>query len=133
MNTFKIFSYPASHHMDQTNAHWRRVWLCTCTASFRSPNWGNFCFTKLILQLSDSPDDVGVSLGDFMAFVTGTRSPPATGFGSTPTVEFNDEKRYPVASTCLLSLTLSRDIDSYTKFKDMMTTAIVGSHGFGRV
>ena len=74
-----------------------------------------------------------MSLGNFMVFVTGTRSPPATGFDSTPTVEFTDEKRYPVASTCLLSLTLSRDIDSYTKFKDMMTTVIVGSHGFGKV
>ena len=68
-----------------------------------------------------------------MTFVTGIARPPATGFDLTPKINFTDEKRYPVASTCLLSLTLSRDIDNYTNFKDMMTTAIIGSHGFGKV
>ena len=60
---------------------------------------------------SDSPDSTEVSLENFLAFVTGADQLPAAGFDITPKICFCDEDQYPVALTCLLTLTLSRRID----------------------
>ena len=68
-----------------------------------------------------------------MAFVTGESAVPVIGFDSTPKVRFTSEERLPSASTCSLSLTLPRGIDTMEKFMEIMTTSIVGCHGFGNV
>ena len=77
--------------------------------------------------------DTAVSLGDILMFITGTDEPPPTGFTGVPTLEFTDADRLPEASTCSLSLTLSRAHSDYVTFKAKMDCAINNGYGFGMI
>ena len=82
---------------------------------------------------TDSPESTEVSLGDFLAFTSGANRPPAVGFEITPSIMFTDDKRLPFVSTCAISLTLPRDLQTYDAFKEALHLAVLGSHGFGNV
>ena len=88
-------------------------------------------FTVILYKYADG--DTAVSLGDILMFITGSDEPPPTGFNGVLTLEFTDADRLPEASTCSLSLTLSRVHCDYVTFKAKMDCAISNGYGFGMI
>ena len=66
-------------------------------------------------------------------FITGADQPPPTGFHRLPRMKFVDGQRFPEASTCALSLTISREYTEYSDFKDKLDFSIMNGYGFGKV
>ena len=74
-----------------------------------------------------------VSLADVLHFFSGADKLPATGFTTTPSIQFIDMERLPKSSTCDLSITFPRSFGllPYDEFRDKMDMCIKGSFGFG--
>ncbi|KAK0133392.1 G2/M phase-specific E3 ubiquitin-protein ligase [Merluccius polli] len=81
--------------------------------------------------------EVDATFEDLLVFVTGADHPPALGFPSKCQVHFFSQepgtRRLPYASTCALFLYLPRGVREEEDFADLMSTALVGSLGFGKV
>ena len=73
-----------------------------------------------------------VTVGDILTFVTGASSVPPIGFDDDLRVSFNEVAKFPVASTCALTLTLPSKYEDYESFKEAMNNALLGAHGFGK-
>ena len=86
-----------------------------------------------ILCTDKDDDDLNISLSDILHFMTGSSRIPPAGSHEIPSILFTDDNCLPVASTCDLSLTLSRKYGllTYEQFKDKMTFAIQNSFGYG--
>ena len=69
----------------------------------------------------------------FLAFTSGANRPSAVGFEITPSIMFTDDERLPFVSTCAISLTLPRHLQTYDAFKEALHLAVLGSHGCGNV
>jgi len=84
------------------------------------------------LLFSDHALDV--TFEDLLAFTTGADKTPPCGFSTKISIEFyDDEHRYPFASTCALSLSLPRGKSNPDGFRTVMFRAIKESVGFGKV
>ncbi len=66
-------------------------------------------------------------------FITGADQPPPTGFHKIPKLKFVGDNRFPEASTCALTLTISRHYTEYSYFEEKMDFAILNGYGFGRI
>ena len=64
--------------------------------------------------------------------MTGASAVPPVGFDDDLTVSFDEVAKFPVASTCALTLTLPSKYEDYEPFKEAMSTAVLGAHGFGK-
>ena len=58
---------------------------------------------------------------------------PPLGFEPNPTIRFVEWKCLPFASSCDNVLNFPRTLLNYNNFKEKMTFALCGSHGFGSV
>ncbi|XP_064405754.1 G2/M phase-specific E3 ubiquitin-protein ligase-like [Halichondria panicea] len=67
--------------------------------------WSNY-----VMDCSDG-DESGVSIGDILQFISGSRRLPAAGFPCIPSVHFTNEKILPKTSTCDVSITFPRSFD----------------------
>ncbi len=78
-------------------------------------------------------DESGVSIGDILQFISGSRRLPAAGFPCIPSVHFTNEKILPKTSTCDVSITFPRSFDElpYEMFKKKMDMSVLDSAGFG--
>ena len=80
---------------------------------------------------------VDFNFEDLLIFLTGADCLPPLGFPNRCTIDFYDQepgvKRLPFASTCSLSLSLPRGMDSETEFRELMCLALRGSLGFGKM
>lgn len=92
-----------------------------------SCHWWIFC----CVLFSDGKSSV--TLGQILIFLTGADEPPPCGFIATPQLCFCDMERLPEASTCSLTLTLSRSYKDYALFKEKMDFAISNGYGFGKL
>ena len=83
-------------------------------------------------------NEVSITIGDVLQFITGASSVPAEGFDVKPSVEFQHEQataRFPSANTftCTLHLPVSRGLMDETGAADIFFEAIIGSRMFGNV
>ncbi|RXM28883.1 Zona pellucida sperm-binding protein 4 [Acipenser ruthenus] len=77
--------------------------------------------------------ETGVSLGEMLAFATGTDYPPALGWETKPSIEFiYSSDLFPTANTCANVLRLPTVHKEYEDFKKNMDFAIQSSPGFGQ-
>ncbi|KAK6494596.1 G2/M phase-specific E3 ubiquitin-protein ligase-like isoform X1 [Huso huso] len=78
-------------------------------------------------------EETGVSLGEIIAFATGTDYPPALGLETKPSIEFiYSSDLFPTANTCANVLRLPTVHKEYEYFKKNMDFAIQNSPGFGQ-
>ncbi|RXM32625.1 G2/M phase-specific E3 ubiquitin-protein ligase [Acipenser ruthenus] len=78
-------------------------------------------------------EETGVSLGEILAFATGTDYPPALGLETKPSIEFiYSSDLFPTANTCANVLRLPTVHKEYEDFKKNMDFAIQNSPGFGQ-
>ncbi|MGH0130112.1 UNVERIFIED_CONTAM: hypothetical protein FKN15_006173 [Acipenser sinensis] len=78
-------------------------------------------------------EETGVSLGEILAFATGTDYPPALGWETKPSIEFiYSSDLLPTANTCANILRLPTVHKEYEDFKKNMDFAIQNSPGFGQ-
>ncbi len=68
-----------------------------------------------------------------LTFISAVDEVPPLEFDQPLKVEFVAAKRLPSASTCTLTLKLSRQTVDYCTFKEQFKLAILGGHGFGNV
>ncbi|XP_064626922.1 G2/M phase-specific E3 ubiquitin-protein ligase-like [Lineus longissimus] len=72
-------------------------------------------------------------LKDILFFATGVEYVPPLGFNTQPTLEFHQEGKFPMASTCECQLRLPLDeIENYDRFKSNMDEGFLNTVGFGR-
>ncbi|XP_039598589.1 uncharacterized protein LOC120519898 [Polypterus senegalus] len=77
--------------------------------------------------------DGDISLGQILAFATGTDYPPALGWTTKPSIEFIYSKDlFPTANTCANILRLPTVHNVYEDFKCNLDFAIQNSPGFGQ-
>ncbi|XP_076866557.1 uncharacterized protein LOC143517694 isoform X2 [Brachyhypopomus gauderio] len=74
---------------------------------------------------------------DLLVFVTGADAVPPLGFPQRLQIQFYDQEergsRFPYASTCSMTLFLPRGVQNEGELLDLMTNAVLGSFGFGKV
>lgn len=79
----------------------------------------------------------GLTFEDFLVFATGADHVPALGFPQDCGIDFFDQepgiKRVPYASTCSQTVFLPRGMESEEEFASLMSLALKGSLGFGKV
>ena len=66
-----------------------------------------------------------------LSFFSAADDIPPLGYGVDPTLYFNDESVYPMASTCALQLTLPSRYSDYDSFKQALDIAFRMHGGFG--
>ena len=86
----------------------------------------------IIINFTDSlvPD---VTLEDILIFTTGASAIPPLGFDPSPKICFVEWECLPFASACANILNFPRTLVRYNHFKEKMSFALCGSHGFGCV
>ncbi|XP_062302074.1 G2/M phase-specific E3 ubiquitin-protein ligase-like [Osmerus eperlanus] len=93
-----------------------------------------FSWEVFLKMVEDSQADV--TFEDIFIFITSADMIPPLGFQEQPTIEFYDQEqgrsRMPYASTCALTFYLPRGLDSEYRMKEMVTSAIKNSLGFGK-
>lgn len=81
--------------------------------------------------------EVDITFEEVLVFITGADCAPPLGFPHPCSIKFYDQeqgiRRIPFSSTCSLSLSLPRGLESETQFRDLMSLALRGSMGFGKV
>ena len=77
-------------------------------------------------------DEKALTLEDILVFVTGADHVPPMGFGKKLTLSFDAENRFPVASTCSMTLYLPTQYADYDHFKSSMVEGLVSGFGFGQ-
>lgn len=74
---------------------------------------------------------------DLLVFVSGADAVPPLGFQKQVEIQFFDQedatRRFPFASTCALTFSLPRGVQSEEELTDILTDAVHGSLGFGKV
>ncbi|XP_039598306.1 G2/M phase-specific E3 ubiquitin-protein ligase-like [Polypterus senegalus] len=84
-----------------------------------------------LIDVQDGDGDI--SLGQILAFATGTDYPPALGWTTKPSIEFIYSKDlFPTANTCANILRLPTVHNVYEDFKCNLDFAIQNSPGFGQ-
>ena len=91
-----------------------------------------FFWISILAEIEGHASDLEFSFEDILIFVTGAADVPPMGFSPSPTIEFCDEIKYPIASTCSNVLTLPLN-QAYEEFKDNFVFGILNSHGFMRL
>lgn len=80
---------------------------------------------------------VHMQIKDVLQFISGADCVPPLGFEKKFIICFYDQEkgitRLPFASTCALQLSLPRGAEDESTFTTLMTSAIFGSAGFGKV
>ena len=72
-----------------------------------------------------------LSLGDVLAFFSGSDRIPPLGFDHTPTLCFDEDTVFPKSSTCALSLILPSGYKEYNDFKEKIDYGLKNNGGFG--
>lgn len=85
-------------------------------------------------------NDVSITIGDVLQFITGASTIPAEGFDTKPSIDFHhgpagEVARFPSANTCTCTLTLpiSEGLLDESGATDIFFDAIIGSRMFGNV
>ena len=77
-------------------------------------------------------DDDSASLEEVLIFFSGVDRIPPAGFPYKPKLKFHTKHLFPMASTCLLELTLpTRLNNNYSTFKRNLNVAFKHHGGFG--
>ena len=83
---------------------------------------------------TDVPSEIDLRLTDVLAFFSGADKIPLLGFIQMPTLDFCDTSKYPMASTCILTLTLpTQHRGNYIDFKSSAIMAFKYHGGFGLI
>ena len=69
---------------------------------------------------------------DILTFATGADRIPPLGFEDILTLKFDSSTRFPLASTCSLSLSLPTRFNDYQDFRKAVIEGVVSGFGFGR-
>ena len=97
---------------------------------------GNIFMYGIILFVF-TEKQASLSFEDLLAFVSGADAVPPLGFQKQLEIQFFDQedgaKRFPFASTCALTMSLPRGVQSEEELMDILTDAIRWSLGFGKV
>ena len=86
---------------------------------------------KLLVTVHLGGRHEGITVGDVLAFFTGTVHLPPLGFEAGCTLNFNDEGHYPTASTCGLILTLPTKWPDLQSFAAKFIYGVQNHGGFG--
>ena len=76
---------------------------------------------------------VEISLGDVLAFFTGSDKISLLGFPNKAVMQFTQSGIYPTASTCSITLTLPTTHEDFSAFASHFIEAVRGHNGFGKV
>ena len=79
-----------------------------------------FFWISILEEIEYEAGEIGISFKDILIFTTGASDVPPMGFSPTPTIQFNDGMKFPLASTCSNVLTLPLN-QTYDEFKDNFT------------
>ncbi|KAL2102352.1 hypothetical protein ACEWY4_001520 [Coilia grayii] len=94
-----------------------------------------FSFERWLVAIEEGQSEH--TLEEFLVFATGADHVPALGFPQDCGIDFYDQepgtRRVPYASTCSQTVYLPRGVGSEEEFVDLMTLALKGSLGFGKV
>ncbi|KAL2077900.1 hypothetical protein ACEWY4_025585 [Coilia grayii] len=94
-----------------------------------------FSFERWLVAIEEGQSEH--TLEEFLVFATGADHVPALGFPQDCGIDFYDQepgtRRVPYASTCSQTVYLPRGVGSEEEFMDLMTLALKGSLGFGKV
>jgi hypothetical protein len=74
-----------------------------------------------------------VTLEDILIFTTGASAIPPLGFEPNPTINFVEWECLPFASSCENIIHFPKTLINYNRYKERMSFALCGSHGFGCV
>lgn len=92
-----------------------------------------FIYNKKIHYVNFFPDGNSIiSLKDILIFCTGCDNVRPLGFATTPSIDFIEDGKYPLANTCANKLSLPTRYNNFVDLKNNFEFAFANSPGFGK-